>query len=466
LLSSAAERLVLKNGNFEHWESGIPTAWTIDVGARSGNATSSKLKPLDEGGVELSGDASTGQWKSLSQKIAIPAGASLRLRFEARTEGLKRELRQFDNCYIGLAAFDAAGKRLSLQVRDLFETAWAPGQLVVKLPDAATSVDVLCFLSKTGVLQVRNIRLERVEAGDSFDVLADELERYYSFFALKKINWRERTPHYRSAAQRATSADEFVAAVQPLLAELKDLHVGIAMPSGKQVPTFVSAVDRNFDARAIAGRLSDVKQIGRMGFIGRTAEGFGYVAIGTLAADRKTTDDMLTAYDTLLDGKGLIIDLRANSGGSELVAQQFVGRLVAKPLAYASNQFRGGTAYDDLLTLGTRQVAPGKGIAYQGQVVGLIGPGCVSSGEGFALMLAALPKGTPVGQATRGASGNPRPVLLPNGVTVNYSTWVPLQLNGKPFEGTGIAPDTRIDDDARGTKGLQAAIEALKRTAK
>jgi hypothetical protein len=43
---------------------------------------------------------------------------------------------------------------------------------------------------------------------------------------------------------------------------------------------------------------------------------------------------------------------------------------------------------------------------------------------------------------------------------------VPLQLNGKPFEGTGIAPDTRIDDDARGTKGLQAAIEALKRTAK
>jgi C-terminal processing protease CtpA/Prc len=303
-----------------------------------------------------------------------------------------------------------------------------------------------------------------VEASDSFDVLADELDRYYSFFALKKVNWQERTAQYRAAGQTAKSAEEFVATVQPLLAELKDLHVGIELPNGKQVPTFISAVDRNFDARAIAEQLTGVKQIGRMGFIGRTAEGFGYVAIGTLSADRKTTDEMLAAFDSLLDSKGLIIDLRPNNGGSEPIAQQFVARLIDKPLTYASNQFRSGAAYDDLITVGTRQVIPGPGSknGYQGNVVALIGPGCVSSGEGFALMLAALPKRTLIGQPTRGASGNPRPVSLPNGVKVNYSTWVPLQMNGKPFEGIGIAPDVLVDDDPRGTKGLQAAINKLK----
>jgi hypothetical protein len=462
LLATAAERLDLKNGSFSQWENGAPADWTVDIGARSGSDTPSKLKPLNEEGLELSGDANTGQWKSVSQKVALTQGAEVRLQFEARTIGLKREARQFNNCYVGLAAFDGAGKRLSIQIRELFETNWAPGQLVAKLPDNAASVDVLLFLSKTGVLQVRSIRLERLEAADSFDVLVDELDRYYSFFATKNINWRERAVQYRSAAQGAKNTDEFVTAVQPLLAELKDLHVGIETPEGKQMPTFVSAVDRDFDARTIAGQLSGVKQIGRMGFIGRTPEGFGYVAIGTLSADRKTTDDMLAAFDTLLNSKGLIIDLRVNGGGNELVAQQFVSRLVAEPLVYASNQFRGGAAYGDLLKVGTRQVVPSSQNAYRGNVVGLIGPGCVSSGEGFALMLAALPKGKLIGKPTRGASGNPQPVLLPNGVKVTYSIWVPLQSDGKPFEGVGIAPDIRIEDDPTGSKGLQAAIEALK----
>jgi C-terminal processing protease CtpA/Prc len=163
-----------------------------------------------------------------------------------------------------------------------------------------------------------------------------------------------------------------------------------------------------------------------------------------------------------LDAKGLIIDLRVNSGGSEPLAQQFVARLIDKPLEYASNQFRGGAAHDTLITRVVRQAAPGRGKAYPGPVVGLIGPGCVSSGEGFALMLAALPNGKLIGQPTRGASGNPQPVVLPNGVKVNYSTWVSLKRDGQPFEGTGIAPDIRIDDDPRGVKGLHEAVETLR----
>jgi hypothetical protein len=460
-LATAADKLDLKNADFKQWENGIPPGWTIDTGARSGTDAPSQIKPLDAGGVELSGDAKTGQWRSLAQRIKVPGVSAARLRFEARTAGLKREARHFDNCYVGLAAYDAGGKRLSLQFRDLFETDWEPGQIAAKLPETAAEVEVLLFLSKTGSLRVRKLSLERLDATDSFDVLTDELDRYYSFFALKKLNWRELAARHQAAARAADSPEKFVEAVRPLLAELKDLHVALETPDGKQVPTFVSAVERNFDARAVAGQLRDVKQVGRMGFVGRTAEGFGYIAIGTLAADRKTTADMLAAFELLLDSKGLIIDLRPNNGGNEQVAQQFVARLIDKPLEYASNQFRGGAAYDNLVTRGTRQLAPGPGKAYSGKVIGLIGPGCVSSGEGFALMLAALPNGRLIGQPTRGASGNPQPVVLPNGVKVTYSTWVPLQLDGKPFEGIGIAPATRIDGDPRGTKGLQAAIEAL-----
>ncbi len=467
LAAVAAEPLPLAGADFTKWINGEPEGWTVEVGARSGGEKPSSLAPMLGGGIELAGDATTGQWRSVSQKVKLPPdSAGLRLRFAARAKGLKREGRQFNNCYIGLATFDASGKRLSMQVREPFEPELAPGQLVVKLPAGAASADVILFLSKTGSLQVKDASLERLTPADSYGVLVDELDRYYSFFALKKFDWRKRAAEYEAAGRKAESADEFVAAVQPLLAELKDIHVGIERPGGEAVAPFISRVDRNFDARAIAGRLKEVRQIGRMGFIGRTEEGFGYVAIGSLSADRKTTDDMLAAFDSLLDAKGLIIDLRVNAGGAEPLAQQFVGRLVAEPLTYASNQFRAGVKYDDLLTLGTRQVMPHEGRKFDGPVVGLIGPGCVSSGEGFALMLRALPRAKLIGQNTRGASGNPQPVVLPNGVTVRYSIWVPLQLDGKPFEGTGIAPDIRIDDDPQGTKGLERAVAELKADAK
>jgi C-terminal processing protease CtpA/Prc len=81
-------------------------------------------------------------------------------------------------------------------------------------------------------------------------------------------------------------------------------------------------------------------------------------------------------------------------------------------------------------------------------------------------MLAALPGVKLIGQNTRGASGNPQPIVLPNGVTVRYSIWVPLQLDGKPFEGVGIAPDIRVEDDPQGLKGLAKAVAELKASGK
>jgi C-terminal processing protease CtpA/Prc len=81
---------------------------------------------------------------------------------------------------------------------------------------------------------------------------------------------------------------------------------------------------------------------------------------------------------------------------------------------------------------------------YVKPVVCLVGPGCVSSGEGFALMMKALDHVRLVGQPTRGASGNPHPVTLPNGVKVWYSRWVSMEADGTPIEGRGVQPDITV----------------------
>ena len=100
-------------------------------------------------------------------------------------------------------------------------------------------------------------------------------------------------------------------------------------------------------------------------------------------------------------------------------------------------------------------------------MVCLIGPGAVSSGEGFVKMMKCLPQVTTVGLPTRGASGNPKPFELPDaGVTIWFSRWVDLLPNGETFEGRGISPEVKVDEPAeayaQGDPTLDKGLEILR----
>jgi C-terminal processing protease CtpA/Prc len=95
----------------------------------------------------------------------------------------------------------------------------------------------------------------------------------------------------------------------------------------------------------------------------------------------------------------------------------------------------------------------------------------MSSGEGLAMMFAALPNVTTVGSATRGSSGNPQPVELKEvGVTVTFSRWVAMLPDGTPIEDRGILPqiDAKFPADAFGAKDpvLEKGLEVLKEKVK
>jgi C-terminal processing protease CtpA/Prc len=97
----------------------------------------------------------------------------------------------------------------------------------------------------------------------------------------------------------------------------------------------------------------------------------------------------------------------------------------------------------------------------------LIGPGAISSGEGFVKMMKALPQVTTVGRRTRGASGNPQPVELPGlNTAVYFSRWVDMTPDGETFEGIGLAPDVLVDlpstDHAEHDPTLDKGLEVLR----
>ena len=248
-----------------------------------------------------------------------------------------------------------------------------------------------------------------------------------------------------------------------MLAELEDIHVWIELPDGQRVHPYSSSYRPNFNHRAVAAMLDSLEHFGQVGFTGRTKEGFGVVVVDGLPSEGDDLYQRLIDTTTrMFDAPGLIVDLRSNGGGSEIRAKQIADLFADKRYLYARSKVRSGPEIDHFHESRPRYVGPSASEPFTRPVVCLVGPGCVSSGEGFALMMKAMDHVTLVGQRTRGASGNPRPVTLPNGLLVWFSRWVPMEPDGTSFEGRGIAPDVEVEPTGPGDPTFEKAVQILR----
>ena len=167
------------------------------------------------------------------------------------------------------------------------------------------------------------------------------------------------------------------------------------------------------------------------------------------------------ALDEFADAKALIIDVRTNSGGDELLARKFAGCFMDKPRIYAKNVNRAAHLPGGFTPELERLISPTKGRPkYRGKVAVLIGPANMSSCEAFLMMMKQVPDSKLVGTRSYGSSGNPKPTALPNGVTVYLPSWKSMQPNGSPIEGVGIAPDVRVRTLERSFLKTDPVLEA------
>ena len=209
-------------------------------------------------------------------------------------------------------------------------------------------------------------------------------------------------------------------------------------------------------------QLVDRQVIGNFGVVGRTKNGFGYARVVSLnGVDNRNLNKMVQQINSLFTAPGFILDLRRNTGGAEGVAGAIAGLFTSEQLVYGRQAFRSGKAPGDFVETDLRVLWPAKGKTFAGPIVCLIGPGAVSSAEGFAMMMKANPNCTLVGQPTRGASGSPAPLELPNGVDVWYSRWKSLLPDGTPIEGVGVQPEILVEHVAGTDAAFEQAIEVL-----
>jgi hypothetical protein len=297
--------------------------------------------------------------------------------------------------------------------------------------------------------------------------LRSALQKQYSYRDLRGVDWEKLLKESSASLVAAKTPKQFAVEAGKLLAAAKDVHIWLDV-NGETIPSWRRDVPRNINMATLARIVPGWTQRSAAVWTGKYPNGLGYILINTWRGERaELLVPALDALKPLADTKALIVDVRPNSGGAEPLAREFAGCFVAEPKTYAKHTVIQDSQFGPPRD---RVVRPNQaGPSYRGKVAVLMGRANMSSCESFLLMMKQVPGCVLIGERSFGASGNPQPIALGNGVTVYLPCWKDLRLDGTCFEGEGIAPDVEVAfsreaKPARDTV-LEKAVAILKTTA-
>jgi hypothetical protein len=416
----------------------------------------------------------------VQQGFAARPGDRVTLRVAARCSGVDGKSARFRNANSIVVFESAGGERLQILGSPVLagDRDWTDLVIDAIAPPSAVRARVGLILSMPGIAWFDDVRVDVAPATAddaagrtrAFDALAGHLRRTYPFFGMAGRPTAEALfARHRKAAIEAKDAVAFLDAVHAMLAQLDDPHVNVETAQRRLPTARPNPSPPNWNTAAIQSALTQrtayEKNVLLAGRIGTGADAIGYVAVGSFQLDGPGIARVVAAIDALSDAKSLILDVRANGGGDEMLAAQIAGRFVKSPTLYARAAWRdqlspATDAFEPPVDRVLQPVAPRDGR----RVVVLQGPYCVSSTEGFLAMMRGLPNVTTVGLPSRGASGNPGPFDLLPGVRVWASRWRSLTPDGTCIEGKGLAPSILVDAPHTKTDPtLERAIAELRR---
>jgi hypothetical protein len=306
----------------------------------------------------------------------------------------------------------------------------------------------------------------------NFEAMWSGYDQYYGLFAVKQVQWDQVYAEFRPQVNAGTTDDELKAIFKAMIDPLDDNHTYIITTENE--PRIESGifdtlkVQTDYAPEVIPAYVPDLTHYGAAIDYGRMAGDIGYLHLGDFIPSRKFMGDALDQILAELgDTRGLVIDIRDNPGGQDVVAQYVAGRFAADRHLYMTVRKKTGPGPNDFSQAIPWHVEPTGGTRYTKPIVLLTSRWTQSAGETFTLAMDELSHVTLLGDYTSGAFSDNIARELPNGWFCFMSIGDYRAADGQSYEGVGIAPDIRLvntkeDILAGRDRALEQAAERLR----
>jgi carboxyl-terminal processing protease len=205
---------------------------------------------------------------------------------------------------------------------------------------------------------------------------------------------------------------------------------------------------------------TEILQRGQEQDVSRKSFDFRMLAgdIAYISLDHFESEDGVKAFEAalpaIMKAKGLIIDVRENGGGDTGYGLEVLSYLAKGPIAKARSLERNESPYQrarwDFMRLSPLQSSPSHpyesehAAYFSGPVAVLAGPKTFSAAEDFLMSFDTMKRGTIVGSATGGSTGQPMFFNLPGGGSGRICVKNDSYPDGKRFVGVGILPQVAV----------------------
>ncbi len=293
----------------------------------------------------------------------------------------------------------------------------------------------------------------------NFEELWSTLDKKYSFFNYKNINWDSIREVYRPEVKPGMSRTQLFEVFSDMLAELRDGHVNLTSTFDvSRYWGYYLNYPANFDYEVIERNyLGEEYEItGPFKNAWLNSAGYIYYSSFGKSFSQSQVNYLLTKYR---NADALIIDVRNNGGGYTRLIQELVGHFTTEKFLYAKEYYQNGPGHTDFAPPKEKFIEPSEGVTWSKPVVLITNRQCYSATNTFALAMKTLENVTVVGDRTGGGGGIPISSELPNGWSYRFSASKTLSPDGFNIE-HGIPPDHKVVlDENEAAVGKDTIIE-------